>query len=113
MKKSECQKTFNYIFIIKFSKINDFNRHPKTKTNKFNNHEKNCFCICENEDTDQLRGKNTADQHVCFRYSDGTIRLFSEAEILRLKPSSEIVQTCLCWTWKKTLKTSFLAMLPI
>ena len=66
-----------------------------------------------NEDTDQLRGKHTDDQHVCICYSNGTIRLFSEAEILSLKPSSVIVQTGLCWTWKKTLKTSFLAMLPI
>ena len=28
------------------------------------------FCICENKDADQLRGKREADQRLCFRYID-------------------------------------------
>ena len=33
------------------------------------------FCICENEEADQLRGNREADQRLCFRYSDSTIPL--------------------------------------
>ena len=36
-------------------------------------HEKTVFCICENKDTDQLRGNREADQRLCFRYRDSTI----------------------------------------
>ena len=39
------------------------------------------FCICENKDADQLRGNHEADQRLCFRYTDSTIPLLSEAEI--------------------------------
>ena len=28
------------------------------------------ICICENKDTDQLRGNRAADQRLCFRYTD-------------------------------------------
>ena len=28
------------------------------------------FCICENKDADQLCGNRTADQRLCFRYTD-------------------------------------------
>ena len=28
------------------------------------------FCICENKDTDQLRGNGEADQRLCFRFID-------------------------------------------
>ena len=31
------------------------------------------ICICENKDTDQLRGNREADQRLCFRYLDGTV----------------------------------------
>ena len=34
---------------------------------------KSDFCICENQDADQLRGNNEADQRLCFRYTDSTI----------------------------------------
>ena len=30
------------------------------------------FCICENKDADQLRGKREADQRLCFGYTDST-----------------------------------------
>ena len=32
------------------------------------------FCICENKDADQLRGNREADQRLCFRYTDNTVR---------------------------------------
>ena len=31
------------------------------------------FCICENIGADQLFSYSTADQHLCFRYTDSTI----------------------------------------
>ena len=30
------------------------------------------FCICENKDADQLCGNRTANQRLCFRYTDST-----------------------------------------
>ena len=33
------------------------------------------FCICENKDSDQLRGNREADQRLCFRYTDSIIPL--------------------------------------
>ena len=43
--------------------------------------EKTGFCICENKDAEQLRGKREADQRLCFRYSDTTILLLPKYEI--------------------------------
>ena len=42
------------------------------------------FCICENKDTDKLRGYREADQRLCFRYIDSTIPLLSIHEISSL-----------------------------
>ena len=42
---------------------------------------KQTLCICENKDADQLRGNREADQRLCFRYIDSTIRLLSKSEI--------------------------------
>ena len=42
------------------------------------------FCICENKDADQLRGKREADQRLCSRYIDSTIPLLSKSEISSL-----------------------------
>ena len=42
------------------------------------------FCICENKDTDQLRGDCEADQRLCFRLTDSTIPLLSTSEISSL-----------------------------
>ena len=39
------------------------------------------FCICENKDVDQLRGKREADQCLCFRYTEGIIPLLPKSEI--------------------------------
>ena len=35
------------------------------------------FGICENKDTDQLRGNREADQRICFRYKHSPIPLLS------------------------------------
>ena len=37
---------------------------------------KPAFCICENEDADQLRGNREAVQRLCFRYTDSTTLYF-------------------------------------
>ena len=42
------------------------------------------FCICENKDTDQLRGDREADQRLCFRHLDSTIPLLSKSKISSL-----------------------------
>ena len=39
------------------------------------------FCLCENKDADQLRGDREADQRLCFRYTDSTIRILPKSEI--------------------------------
>ena len=36
---------------------------------------KPAFCISENKDADQLSDNRTADQRLCFRYTDSTITL--------------------------------------
>ena len=54
---------------------------------------KPAFCVCVNKDADQLRGKREADQHLCFRYIDSAISLFSKSEISSLWLSSVVVQT--------------------
>ena len=45
---------------------------------------KPAFYICENKDSDQLRGNREADQRLCFRYTDSTIPLLSKSEISSL-----------------------------
>ena len=40
---------------------------------------KPAFCICDNKDADQLYGNRTADQRLCFRYTDSTILLLFKA----------------------------------
>ena len=66
------------------------------------------FCICENKDTDQLRGNSEADQRLCFHYKDSTITLLPKSEISSVYPSSVAVQPGLCGTWSETPKTGFL-----
>ena len=68
------------------------------------------FCICENQDADQLRGNREADQRLCFRYKDSTIPLLPKSEISSLQPSYVVVQSGLCRTWSETPKTGFLIM---
>ena len=58
---------------------------------------KQTFCICENKDTDHLRGNRKADQCICVRLVvDSTIPLLSKSEISSLYPSSVAVQPGLC-----------------
>ena len=42
------------------------------------------FCICENKAADQLCGNPTADQRLCFRYTDSTIPLLPKSKISSL-----------------------------
>ena len=45
---------------------------------------KSAFCISENKDADQLRGKREADQRLCFRYTVSTIPLLPKSELSNL-----------------------------
>ena len=63
---------------------------------------KPAFRICENKDADQLCGERTADQRLCFRYTDSTIPLLHKSEVSSLQPSSVAVQPGLCLTWSET-----------
>ena len=62
---------------------------------------KSMSCICENKDTDQLRGNREADQRLCFRYLVSTIPLLPKYKILSLKPSPVAVQPGSCQTWSE------------
>ena len=67
------------------------------------------FCLCENKGADQLCSNCTADQRLCFRYSDSTIPLLLIAKISSIWPASVTVQAGLCRTWSEIPKTGFLA----
>ena len=54
------------------------------------------FCLCKNEDADQLRSNWEADQRLCFRYTDSTIPLLPKSEISSFYPPSLAAQTVLC-----------------
>ena len=58
---------------------------------------KPAFCICENKDSDQLRGN-----------IDSIILLLSKSEISSFQPSSVTAQPGLCRIWSETPKTGFL-----
>ena len=60
------------------------------------------FCISENKDADQLRGKREADQRLCFRYIDSMIPLLSKSEIKSLYASSVAGQPDLCRSRSET-----------
>ena len=68
---------------------------------------KPAICICENKDTDRLRGYREADQRLRFRHTDSAIPNLSKSEISSI-PSSVAVQPDLCQTWSETPKTGFL-----
>ena len=46
------------------------------------------FCLCENKCADQLCRNCTADQRLCFRYTDSTISILLKFEIQSFWPSS-------------------------
>ena len=61
-------------------------------------HEKPTICICENKDADQLCSNCTADQCLCFHYTDSTNPLLLIYKFSKFYLSSVTVQTGLCWT---------------
>ena len=60
------------------------------------------FCLCENKGADQLCSNCTADQRLCFRYSDSAISLLHIAEISSLQSASVTLQDNLCRAWSET-----------
>ena len=60
------------------------------------------FCICENQDPDQLRGNREADQRLGFQYMDNTMHLLLKCEITSPVLFSVAAQLSLCRTWSKT-----------
>ena len=69
---------------------------------------KPAFCIGENKAADQLFGNHTANQRLCFRYTDKTIPHLPKSKISSLQFSSVAAQPSLCRTWSETPKTGFL-----
>ena len=69
---------------------------------------KQTICIGENKGADQLSSNCTADQCLCFRYTDSTIPLLPKSEISCSYPSSISAQASLCWTLSKTQIVGFL-----
>ena len=69
------------------------------KTNTLWVHVRSTLSI--NKGTDQLCSNCTADQHLCFRYTDSTIPLLSRFKICSLLPSCVIVQPDLFRTWSE------------
>ena len=67
------------------------------------------FCLCENKGTDQLCSYCTADQRLCFRFTDSTITPLLISKNLRILLSSLTVQAGLCGSWSETPNTDFLA----
>ena len=69
---------------------------------------KPAFCIGENKAADQLCGNRTANQRLCFRYTDKTIPLLPKSEISSLWLSSVAAQLSLCRTLSETRRPVFL-----
>ena len=65
------------------------------------------ICIGENKGADQLRSYCEAGQHLCFRYTDSKIPLFSKSKISSLQPSSVTVEPGLCRTLSETQIVGF------
>ena len=64
--------------------------------------------LCENKGPDQLCSSTcTADQCLCFRYTDTTIPFLLISHKSRSQPSPVTVQPDLCQTWSETLKNWF------
>ena len=50
------------------------------------------ICICKNKGADELCSNCTADQRLCFRYSDNTISLLLKSKVSSVKLSSDTVR---------------------
>ena len=68
---------------------------------------KPAFCISENKAADQLCGDRTADQRLCFRFTDSTNPLLPKFEILSLLASSVTAQPGMCRTRSETPEDRF------
>ena len=66
------------------------------------------ICICENKDADQLCSNCTADQHLCFRYSDSTVPFLFKSKISSFYLFCATAQADLCVTWTETQIVGFL-----
>ena len=65
------------------------------------------ICIGENKGADQLCSNCTADQRLCFRYSDSTIPPLLIPKISSFYPAFVTVQPGLCLTWSETQMVVF------
>ena len=67
------------------------------------------FCMWESKCADQLCSDCTADQRICFRYTNSTIPPLLISEIAGFLSASVPVQAGLCKDWSEIPKTGFLA----
>ena len=70
------------------------------------------FCMCKNKAADQLCSNCAADQRHCFCYTDSTIPLLHNFEILSFCSSSVATQPILCQTWSQTREDRFSHLRP-
>ena len=68
---------------------------------------KPAFCISDNIDTDYLCSNCTADQRLCFHFSDTAIPRLLLSKISSCFIASVSVQAGLCQTWSETQITCF------
>ena len=68
------------------------------------------ICICETKGADHLCSNCTADQRLCFGYTDRTIPLILLSKISSISHSSVLVQDSLCRTWSEPQIVGFLMM---
>ena len=69
------------------------------------------MCIGEKKAADQLCSNCTADQPLCFRYTDSsTIPRILKSKSSSFWPVSETVQASLCQTWSENKIVGFLMM---
>ena len=66
------------------------------------------FCLCENKGADQLCSYCTADQHLCFRYTDNAFPPLLIPKLSRFYLCSVSAQNGLYQTRSETLKADFL-----
>ena len=57
---------------------------------------------CENKGADQLFCNSTADQRLCFRYTNRTISLILKSKFTSFKTCFVTAKTGLCRTWSET-----------
>ena len=65
------------------------------------------ICLCETKDADQLCSNCTADQRLCFRFSDSTIPLLLKCKLSCIQPAYVPLQADCCRTWSETQIVGF------